>query len=119
MHDTIKDTETTYDELRGQFGERIADIVAEVTDTKFLGKQARKLLQVSKAGGASGAAQLVKIADKLCNLRDILANPPADWPLERKQEYFDWAKRVVDQIRDVSPELAEKFDQLYAQRPVE
>ena len=48
---------------------------------------------------------------------DILASPRADGTLACKREYFDWAKRVVDQIRDVSPELAEKFDQLYAQRP--
>jgi len=42
LHDTIEDTETSYDELRGQFGARIAGIIAEVTDTKFLGKQSRK-----------------------------------------------------------------------------
>ena len=59
LHDTIEDTETSYDELRGQFGARIADIVAEVTDTKFLGKQSRKRLQLSKAGRASAAAQQV------------------------------------------------------------
>ena len=59
LHDTIEDTETSYDELRGQFGARIADIVAEVTDTKFLSKQSRKRLQLSKAGRASAAAQQV------------------------------------------------------------
>ena len=80
-------------------GARIADIVAEVTDPKFLGKQSRKRLQLSKAGRASAATQQVKIADKLCNLRDILASPPAKWSERRKHEYFDWAKAVVDSIR--------------------
>ncbi len=113
LHDTIEDTETSYDELRGQFGARIADIVAEVTDTKFLGKQSRKRLQLSKAGRASAAAQQVKIADKLCNLRDILGNPPAKWSEKRKREYFDWAKAVVDQVRGAIPKLERAFDAVY------
>ena len=113
LHDTIEDTETSYDELRGQFGARIADIVAEVTDTKFLGKQSRKRLQLSKAGRASAAAQQVKIADKLCNLRDILASPPAKWSERRKHEYFDWAKAVVEQVRSANPRLARKFDAVW------
>ena len=65
LHDTIEDTETTYDELRGQFGVTIADCVVEVTDVKFLGKTARKRLQVAKAGRASKAAKQVKLADKI------------------------------------------------------
>ncbi len=113
LHDTIEDTETSYDEPRGQFGARIADVVVEVTDTKFLGKQSRKRLQLSKAAHASAAAQQVKIADKLCNLRDMLASPPAKWSEKRKREYFDWAKAVVDQVRGANPGLAERFDAVW------
>jgi guanosine-3',5'-bis(diphosphate) 3'-pyrophosphohydrolase len=117
LHDTIEDTETDYDELRGQFGAEVAEIVAEVTDTKWLKKTSRKRLQISKAARASSGAKLVKLADKISNLRDIIASPPADWSLERKREYFDWAKKVVDQIRGVNARLERKFDQLYRQRP--
>jgi guanosine-3',5'-bis(diphosphate) 3'-pyrophosphohydrolase len=113
LHDTIEDTETTYDELRGHFGARIADLVVEVTDTKFLAKRTRKRLQLSKARRASVAARQIKIADKLCNLRDILAVPPADWSAKRKREYFDWAKAVVDQVRGANPRLARKFDRVW------
>ena len=117
LHDTIEDTETTYDELRGQFGVTIADCVVEVTDVKFLGKTARKRLQVAKAGRASKAAKQVKLADKICNLRDILASPPADWSLTRQQEYFDHAKEVVDEVRGANARLERRFDRLYRQRP--
>jgi guanosine-3',5'-bis(diphosphate) 3'-pyrophosphohydrolase len=117
LHDTIEDTETTYDELRGQFGAEVADTVVELTDTKFVGKKARKRLQVARAKRASECAKQVKLADKICNLRDILASPPADWSLERRQEYFDWAKSVVDQVRGVNPKLERVFDRLYRQRP--
>lgn len=116
MHDTIEDTQTTYDELRGEFGEQIADIVAEVTDAKFLSKHASKRLQVSRVKGASDAAKQIKIADKTCNLRDILGHPPSDWSFRRKQEYFDWAKEVVDSARGANAELERRFDTLYRRR---
>ena len=95
LHDTIEDTETTESELRERFGSRIAAIVAEVTDDKSLPKQKRKELQVAHAPHLSRRAKLVKLADKICNLRDIAASPPADWTLGRRREYFDWAHRVV------------------------
>lgn len=116
LHDTIEDTETTYDELRGMFGKQVADVVAEVTDTKFVSKPVRKRLQVARAGHASERARLVKLADKICNLRDMLGSPPAGWSLARRQKYFDWAKEVVDQARGVNPRLERIFERLYRQR---
>ena len=118
LHDTIEDTETTYDELRGRFGASVAGVVIEVTDVKFLAKESRKRLQVAKAGRASERARLVKLADKICNLRDILSSTPAGWSLARQQKYFDGAKEVVDQARGVNSKLERMFDQLYRQRPV-
>ena len=119
LHDTIEDTETTYDELRGAFGVEVADVVLELTDVKFLAKESRKRLQIAKAARASDRARLVKLADKICNLRDILASPPAGWSLTRRQKYFDWAREVVDQVRGANPKLERVFDQLYRQRPEE
>lgn len=117
LHDTVEDTKTTLDELSGAFGNRIAAIVAEVTDDKSLEKQARKDLQVVRAASSSNSAKLVKMADKICNLRDVATNPPKDWSTKRRQVYFDWAKRVVDQVRGASPALAQEFDRVFAGRP--
>ncbi len=117
LHDTIEDTETTEAELRGEFGDEVAATVMELTDVKWLGKVTRKRLQVSRAGRASQRAKLVKLADKIANLRDILSGPPADWPLDRQQAYFDWANTVVNGLRGVNAELERRFDDLYRQRP--
>lgn len=115
LHDTIEDTATTYEELRGRYGARVADLVVEVTDVKFLGKRTRKVLQRAKAHRASAAARQIKIADTLCNLRDILGCPPADWSTARRAEYFGWAKAVVDEVRGVNPGLERRFDAVVAE----
>lgn len=117
LHDTVEDTDTTEAELATHFGAEIAAIVMEVTDDKSLPKAERKLLQVEHAAHASPAAKHVKLADKICNLRDIASSPPAGWALERKQEYFDWARRVIDALRGTNPRLEALFDAAYALRP--
>lgn len=117
LHDTLEDTETTIAELAREFGEDIATIVAEVSDDKSLPKHERKRLQVEHAPHLSHSARLVKLADKICNVRDVIADPPAGWTLQRKQEYFDWAKEVVDRIRGANPALERAFDEAYSKRP--
>lgn len=114
LHDTVEDTETSIEELRRVFGARIAATVAEVTDDKSLPKEERKRLQVVKAASKSDAAKLVKLADKICNLRDIAVAPPADWSIERRREYFEWAREVVAGLGGVSPSLEAAFDEAYA-----
>jgi guanosine-3',5'-bis(diphosphate) 3'-pyrophosphohydrolase len=117
LHDTIEDTMTTEQELVRYFGKEVADIVIEVTDDKALPKAERKRLQVAHAPHISRRARLVKLADKICNLRDIATSPPADWSVERKREYFDWAKAVVDGLRGVHPGLEHLFDRACEAQP--
>jgi GTP diphosphokinase / guanosine-3',5'-bis(diphosphate) 3'-diphosphatase len=117
LHDTLEDTETSFEELRERFGLPVAETVAEVTDDKSLAKLRRKALQIEHAPHLSKRAKLVKLADKICNLRDMASSPPHDWPLQRRREYFDWAKQVVDGMRGVHPRLEELFDAAYAARP--
>ena len=117
LHDTVEDTDTTEAELADAFGARIARIVAEVTDDTKLPKEDRKRLQIEHAPLLSREAKLVKLADKLCNLRDVADHPPAKWDLQRRREYFDWAKQVVDGLRGVHPRLEAAFDAAYAKMP--
>ena len=116
LHDTIEDTDTTAEELIAEFGQEITNVVLEVTDDKSLDKATRKRLQIEHARHASKQAQLVKLADKISNLRDIAATPPADWSPERKAEYFDWARSVIDSVRGVHPQLEAVFDKAYGLR---
>ena len=117
LHDTIEDTDTTDEELRREFGGRIAAIVAEVTDDTALPKADRKRLQIEHAAQLSEAAKLVKLADKICNLRDVAERPPSRWDLQRRQEYFEWAKRVIDGVRGANPKREAAFDTAYLRKP--
>lgn len=117
LHDTIEDTDTTADELRAVFGEEITRVVLEVTDDKRIkDKATRKQLQVEHAPHISTQAKLVKLADKICNLRDMVVSPPAGWSRERKTEYFDWAARVIAGVRGAHPRLEAVFDHTYRLR---
>jgi hypothetical protein len=79
LHDTVEDTGTTPNEIEARFGLAVRDVVLEVTDDKRLPKAERKRRQVIHAAGASQPARLVKLADKICNLRDVAASPPVGW----------------------------------------
>jgi len=117
LHDTVEDTDTSAAELAATFGPAIAAIVMEVTDDKSLEKATRKQRQIDHAAHISREAKLVKLADKICNLRDILAHPPADWSASRKAAYFAWAGAVVDGLRGVHPRLEALFDAVQARGP--
>ena len=113
LHDTVEDTDVTLRQLEDLFGSDVAGLVAEVTDDKSLPKETRKRLQVQNANKKSERAQTLKLADKISNLRSILASPPTGWSLERKQQYFEWAKQVVSGLTAPNSFLKAEFDKTY------
>lgn len=88
LHDTVEDTDTTFAEIEKEFGHRVCQVVREVTDDKTLPKAERKRLQIEHAPNISREAKLVKLADKLYNLRDLEKSVPIGWTSERVKEYF-------------------------------
>lgn len=110
LHDTIEDTAVTQEELAQKFGERVADLVAEVTDDMRLPKSVRRELQIVHSPAKSPSAKLIKIADKISNIRArIHADPNAD---ERADltDYVDWAEKVVAGCRGGNATLDRMFD---------
>ncbi|WP_343079378.1 HD domain-containing protein [Ostreiculturibacter nitratireducens] len=99
LHDTVEDCEpTSHEEIAAIFGDAIASIVAEVTDDKNLPKEERKRLQIVNAPKKSAQAALLKICDKISNIRAIGNSPPEDWPGERQLAYLAWAVSVVENL---------------------
>jgi (p)ppGpp synthase/HD superfamily hydrolase len=115
LHDTIEDTDTSVEELEKVFGKEVKDLVMECTDDKNLPKATRKQLQIDYAHKKSAKAKIVKMADKLYNLRDLQRSVPSWWTRERTQTYFVWAKAVTDGLKPTDcPILEQQLDDLYA-----
>lgn len=109
LHDTVEDTETSLGELALEFGDRVARIVAEVTDDKTLPREERKRLQIEHAPELSDEAALVKVADKISNVEDVLENPPDGWDEARRKQYVEWASAVVDNCPVKNQALTDRF----------
>lgn len=95
LHDTVEDCAVAPSEIAERFGLVVAGIVAEVTDDKGLEKNARKRAQVVHAERKSPGAALVKICDKISNVRAVADSPAADWDVARQAEYLRWSEEVV------------------------
>ncbi len=100
-------------ELTERFGQDVTDRVLEVTDDKSLPKDERKRLQIEHAPKLSVRAQVIKLADKISNLGSIISSPPPDWDYDRKKQYFEWAKQVVDGLSAPNPILKAEFEKTY------
>jgi GTP diphosphokinase / guanosine-3',5'-bis(diphosphate) 3'-diphosphatase len=109
LHDVIEDTETAPKEISSRFGDEVLSMVLEVTDDKMLPKSKRKELQVLHAAQLSYGAKLIKIADKISNVRDVTWSHPPDWSLKRRLEYLEWSERVVKGLGVCNAELEELF----------
>lgn len=115
LHDVVEDAGVTSAELARHFGQAVANMVAEVTDDKTLPKAVRKQRQVEHAPHLSAGAQLIKLADKISNLRGVMHNKPVGWDEQRCREYFDWAKRVIGGLQSPNPALLAQFEAVYSQ----
>ena len=112
LHDTVEDTETTKEEIEKLFGERVAEMVLEVTDDKSLPKAERKQKQIEHAPHLSDGAKHIKLGDKISNIRDVMENPPDGWSDERRLEYVEWGEKVINGLRGANENLENHFDEL-------
>lgn len=120
LHDVVEDTaqgekqvKELSDIILSMFGENVLLTVLEVSDNKSLPVDQRKQLQVQLTPNLSDRAKKLKIADKICNIQDIICDPPEGWSDERKIAYVHWAKQVVNGARGLNHDLDQMFDEIY------
>jgi guanosine-3',5'-bis(diphosphate) 3'-pyrophosphohydrolase len=117
LHDTVEDTDTTFGELRTKFGPTVCNLVKEVTDDKSLPKEERKQLQIEHAPHISHEAKLIKLADKIANVEDLLTKPngdgiPVGWKVQDVQKYCKWALAVAEGLKGANPKMDERLREL-------
>jgi (p)ppGpp synthase/HD superfamily hydrolase len=110
LHDAVEDTETTREELAQKFSERVADLVVEVTDDMSLAKPQRRQKQIEDALHKSPSAKLIKIADKVSNIRARIVADPTAAEREDLIDYVNWAEKVVAGCRGGNAMLDRIFD---------
>ena len=76
LHDTVEDTDVTIDDIRREFGDRIASLVASESDMAIEGSEsdtwhARKKAAIDRIAKAPRDAKIVAMSDKLSNMRAI------------------------------------------------
>lgn len=74
--------------------------------------------QIENATKCSFEAKLIKLADKLYNLRDLERETPIGWTEERSREYFVWARKVVNNLRGTNANLEAKLDDLFVKHGI-
>lgn len=117
LHDVLEDTDASENELRDLFGEEVCTIVKEVTDDMSLTYDDRKRFQIKKAPTLSKKAKLIKIADKISNIQDVLTSP-LSWSNRRKRKYVEWSEQVIEGCRNINAPLEKAFDELVAEAKI-
>jgi guanosine-3',5'-bis(diphosphate) 3'-pyrophosphohydrolase len=95
LHDTLEDTDATPEDLELEFSPRVRRLVEALTDDGSLPSRERKQAQLENALYMETDAKWIRIADKICNARDVGFAPARGWSLERRHEYLDWTEQVV------------------------
>lgn len=107
LHDTLKDTQTTAEEIERKFGGDVAKVVNELTGNKKISSQEKKRQETINASYLSKPAAIVQLADTLCNTLELLHRPPKGWSRAHIDQYFQWAQTIVDRLPSVNPKLKE------------
>ena len=111
LHDAIEDCEVPHELIADTFGTDVADLVAEVTEDKSLSKAERRKIQAETAHKKPARVKILKLADKISNLRTLVTSPAADWSVRRKIEYIKFARKVVAGLRDANASLEKQFEE--------
>ena len=126
LHDTVEDTDVTVEQIRADFGERIALLVADESDEMPAGVSeedswhSRKQAAIDRLTRASHDAKMVALGDKLSNMRaiarDYAMQGDALWNLFHVKERRDheWHYRgLADALRELDGTFAfQEFEQL-------
>ena len=129
LHDVVEDTDTTVDDLRREFGDRIASLVEAESDHMEPGEsgaaswRARKQAAVDRLARASRDAKVVALGDKLSNMRaiarDYAQQGDALWNLfhVKDPKEHEWRyRRLAESLRELQDTFAYKeFEQLISQ----
>ncbi|WP_343636809.1 HD domain-containing protein [Fluviicola sp.] len=106
LHDTIEDTEATFESIRDQFGNEVAAGVLALTKNEELEtKELQMMDSLERIKKQPQEVWVVKMADRICNLYA----PPHYWNNEKKEKYIDEALLIHSHLKDGNAYLAQRL----------
>ena len=107
LHDTLEDTDATYNEIKNEFGNEIADGVMALTKNDELPKNEKMIDSIKRIKKQSSEVAIVKLADRIFNLRDI----PPEWNEEKVNSYREEAILILNELGYNNEYLAKRLSE--------
>jgi guanosine-3',5'-bis(diphosphate) 3'-pyrophosphohydrolase len=106
LHDTIEDTETTFDEIKDRFGEDIAIAVLALSKDEKLPKGKQIPDTLTRIKKLRKEVWAVKLADRITNLQP----PPSSWSRAKNLKYLKESQTILDELKDSNQYLAKRLE---------
>jgi len=105
LHDTIEDTDTSYNDIVKTFGIKVADGVMALTKNKKMKKEDQIQDSLNRIKTQSKEIWMIKLADRITNLQ----KPPSSWSKEKIKYYYNDAKLIYKELKECSKFLSERI----------
>jgi (p)ppGpp synthase/HD superfamily hydrolase len=107
LHDTLEDTNTSFTEIKDEFGEPVAKAVKALTkDHTLTSKKERMLDSLKRIKILDNEAGIVKLADRITNLQ----KPPDHWDSTKKSEYLEEARMIAKHLSAQNEYLSKRLN---------
>ena len=107
LHDTIEDTEVSYDDIASAFSKKIADGVMALTKNETLpSKQEQMIDSLNRTKQEGKSVWAVKLADRISNLKQ----PPQHWDQAKIKYYREEARLILENLKDANTLLATRLE---------
>jgi len=106
LHDTIEDTQTTYDDIEKVFGTSVADgVMALSKNGNFETKKEKMMDSLRRIKQQPKEVWVVKMADRVANL----GKPPHYWSAEKIEAYRDEAQTILENLAEADEVMAKRL----------
>ncbi|MDP1802157.1 MAG: HD domain-containing protein [Bacteroidota bacterium] len=107
LHDTLEDTNFSFEKTKELFGKEVAEGVLALTKNSELENSDEKMKDsLKRIKLQPKEVWAVKLADRICNLYE----PPFYWKNEKKLKYIEEAKLILAELKEGNSYLAERLD---------
>ena len=107
LHDTIEDTDTTYDDIKNSFGKAVADGVLALSKNKTLDEDLQMIDSINRIKKEPKEVWMVKLADRISNLK----KPPSTWDNDKVKNYYESSKLILQELGSSNKELAKRLEE--------